>query len=185
MGYYTIHLEPNASKICPIILPWGKYSYLRLPMGMAGSPNIFQALVGNVANMSPCVVATPTMSAENGRRHNVADVVTGFLAGSRVGLDIYLVFFYLDIYMVIFSLLNNREDVSIAPNLGTGCSNWQYYLHITRVPTWYAPFPLQYCTAVCEDCTWLWRIVTAAGKRHQTNSPLVLSSLSQVIICSF
>jgi hypothetical protein len=27
--------------------------------------------------MSPCVVATPTMSAENGRRHNVADAVTG------------------------------------------------------------------------------------------------------------
>ena len=27
--------------------------------------------------MSPRVVATPTMSAENGRRHNVADAVTG------------------------------------------------------------------------------------------------------------
>ena len=38
-------------------------------------------LVGNVADMSPRVVATPTMSAENGRRHNVADAVTGFVAG--------------------------------------------------------------------------------------------------------
>ena len=31
MGYYTIRLDPDASKICTIILPWGKYSYLRLP----------------------------------------------------------------------------------------------------------------------------------------------------------
>ena len=43
MGYYTICLDPDASKICTIIFPWGKYSYLRLPMGIAGSPDIFQA----------------------------------------------------------------------------------------------------------------------------------------------
>jgi hypothetical protein len=34
-------------------------------------------LVGNVADMSPRVVAMPTISAEIGRRHNVADAVTG------------------------------------------------------------------------------------------------------------
>eukprot|EP00804_Cyclotella_cryptica_P011980 CCRYP_004452-RA/>CCRYP_004452-RA protein AED:0.26 eAED:0.42 QI:0/0/0/1/0/0/3/0/454 len=43
MGYYTIRLNPDASKICTIIFPWGKYSYLRLPMGVACSPDIFQA----------------------------------------------------------------------------------------------------------------------------------------------
>jgi hypothetical protein len=43
MGYITIRLDPDASKICTIILPWGKYSYLRLPMGVACYPNIFQA----------------------------------------------------------------------------------------------------------------------------------------------
>ncbi len=43
MGYYIIRLDPDASKISPIIFPWGKYSYLRLPMGIAGSPDIFQA----------------------------------------------------------------------------------------------------------------------------------------------
>jgi hypothetical protein len=42
MGYYTIRLDPVASKICTIIFPWGKYSYLRLLMGIAGSPDIFQ-----------------------------------------------------------------------------------------------------------------------------------------------
>ena len=43
MGYYTIRLDPDATKICTIIFPWGKYSYLRLPMGVAGSPDIFQS----------------------------------------------------------------------------------------------------------------------------------------------
>ncbi len=42
MGYYTIRLDPDASKIRTIIFPWGKYSYKRLPMGIAGSPDIFQ-----------------------------------------------------------------------------------------------------------------------------------------------
>jgi hypothetical protein len=42
MGYYTIRLDPDVSKICTIIFPWGKYSYLRSPMGIAGSPDIFQ-----------------------------------------------------------------------------------------------------------------------------------------------
>ncbi len=42
MGYYTIRLDPDASKICTIIFPWGKYSYKQLPMGIAGSPGIFQ-----------------------------------------------------------------------------------------------------------------------------------------------
>jgi hypothetical protein len=35
-------LDPDASKICTIIFPWGKYFYKRLPMGIAGSPGIFQ-----------------------------------------------------------------------------------------------------------------------------------------------
>jgi hypothetical protein len=42
MGYYTISLDPDASKICTIIFPRGKYSHERLPMGIAGSPDIFQ-----------------------------------------------------------------------------------------------------------------------------------------------
>jgi hypothetical protein len=31
MGYYTIRLDPDASRICTVIFPWGKYSYQRLP----------------------------------------------------------------------------------------------------------------------------------------------------------
>ena len=43
MRYYIIRLDPDSSKICTIIFPWGKYSYLRLPMGVAGSSDILQA----------------------------------------------------------------------------------------------------------------------------------------------
>ena len=42
MGYYHILLTPNASKLCTVVLPWGKYEYLRLPMGLCNSPDIFQ-----------------------------------------------------------------------------------------------------------------------------------------------
>jgi hypothetical protein len=43
MGYYTIRLDPNVFRICTVIFPWGKSSYKRLPMGIAGSPDIFQS----------------------------------------------------------------------------------------------------------------------------------------------
>ena len=43
MGYYTIRLDPRVVEMFTIIFPWGKYSYLRLPMGFAGSADIFQA----------------------------------------------------------------------------------------------------------------------------------------------
>jgi hypothetical protein len=43
MGYYTIRLDPMVVKICTIIFLFGKYSYLRLLMGLSGSAYIFQA----------------------------------------------------------------------------------------------------------------------------------------------
>ena len=42
MGYYTIRLDPDAQKICTIVVLGGKYSYMCLPMGIAGLPDIFQ-----------------------------------------------------------------------------------------------------------------------------------------------
>jgi hypothetical protein len=48
MGYYTIRSDSDASKICTVIFPWGKYSYRRLLMGIAGSPDIFQKKVSEL-----------------------------------------------------------------------------------------------------------------------------------------
>ncbi len=42
MGYYHIELSPTAKQLCTIVMPWGKYEYQRLPMGLCNSPDIFQ-----------------------------------------------------------------------------------------------------------------------------------------------
>ena len=42
MGYYHIELSPHSKRLCTIVLPWEKYEYQRLPMGLSNSPDIFQ-----------------------------------------------------------------------------------------------------------------------------------------------
>jgi hypothetical protein len=42
MGYCTIKLDYDAQKMCTIVTPFGKYQYLRLPMGISCSPYFFQ-----------------------------------------------------------------------------------------------------------------------------------------------
>src|SRR5210317_2092281 len=42
MGYYHITLTPESKQLCTITLPWGKFEYQRLPMGLCNSPDIFQ-----------------------------------------------------------------------------------------------------------------------------------------------
>jgi hypothetical protein len=41
-GILSYELTPNASRLCTVVLPWGKYEYLRLPMGLCNSPDIFK-----------------------------------------------------------------------------------------------------------------------------------------------
>ena len=41
MGYYHIELYPTASRYCTVVLPWGKYEHLRLPMGLFNSSYFF------------------------------------------------------------------------------------------------------------------------------------------------
>ena len=50
MGSYHILLSKNASKWCKMILPWGKYRYKRLPMGVANLPEIFQQKMSDLFN---------------------------------------------------------------------------------------------------------------------------------------
>ena len=48
MGYYHIELDPKAKELCTMVLPWGKYEYQRLPMGLYNSPDIFQEKMSNL-----------------------------------------------------------------------------------------------------------------------------------------
>ncbi len=57
LGYFTIRLDPGASRICTIIFPWGKYSYKRLPRGIVGSPDIFQSKMSELMEDLECVLA--------------------------------------------------------------------------------------------------------------------------------
>jgi hypothetical protein len=42
MGYYHIELSPSSKCLCTIVMPFGKYKYQHLPMGLCNSPEIFQ-----------------------------------------------------------------------------------------------------------------------------------------------
>ena len=48
MGYYHIELDPKGKELCTIVLPWGKYEYQRLPMGLCNSPDICQEKMSNL-----------------------------------------------------------------------------------------------------------------------------------------
>ena len=48
MGYYHIHLNPSSTKLCTIVLPWNKYEYQRLSMGLCDSPDIFQETMSDL-----------------------------------------------------------------------------------------------------------------------------------------
>ena len=48
MGYYHIPLDEESQQLCTTILPWGKYQFQHLPMGIKNSPDIFQAVMEEV-----------------------------------------------------------------------------------------------------------------------------------------
>ena len=42
MECYHIILILNASQLCTVVLPWKKYEYVHLPIGIKNAPDIFQ-----------------------------------------------------------------------------------------------------------------------------------------------
>jgi Reverse transcriptase (RNA-dependent DNA polymerase) len=57
MGYCQIVLDTESSYLCTMLLPWGKYGYCCLPMGLNGSPDIFQAIINDIMGNLPNVRA--------------------------------------------------------------------------------------------------------------------------------
>ena len=53
MGFYHVPLSQRSQQICTTVLPFGKYSYERMPMGLLISPDVFQyrmdALLGDLS----------------------------------------------------------------------------------------------------------------------------------------
>ena len=42
MGYYHLELSPEFKELCTIVLPFGKFEYQQIPIGLCNSPEIFQ-----------------------------------------------------------------------------------------------------------------------------------------------
>ncbi|MGH7974124.1 MAG: reverse transcriptase domain-containing protein, partial [bacterium] len=45
MGYYTLELDQESSKLCTIITPWGQFRYLLLPLGVMSAVDLFQVVM--------------------------------------------------------------------------------------------------------------------------------------------
>ena len=42
MGHWYLELDSMSQSMCAIVLPWGKYEYVKMPMGASAEPDIFQ-----------------------------------------------------------------------------------------------------------------------------------------------
>ena len=56
MGYWTVPLSHDSQRLCTIILPWGIYCYLVLPMGLCTAPDVFQGRMSTIFGDLPFVI---------------------------------------------------------------------------------------------------------------------------------
>jgi len=55
MGYYNIPLSKRAQELCTILLPWGKFRYKHLPMGIKTALDIVQRVMQDLLGDLPFV----------------------------------------------------------------------------------------------------------------------------------
>ena len=48
IGYYHIPLDEYTQNLCTTSLPWGKFKYKQLPMGISSAPDIFQEVMNKL-----------------------------------------------------------------------------------------------------------------------------------------
>lgn len=91
MGYYHIELTPGSKALCTIVLPWGKYEYQRLPMGLCNSPDIFQEKMSSlVADLEYCrayIDDLLVLTAGSWEQH-LANLNTVFSRLAKAGLKV-------------------------------------------------------------------------------------------------
>ena len=56
MGYYSMNIHRRSQPLLVIILPWGKYVYRKMPMGLKISADVFQRELGNQFKHLPYVL---------------------------------------------------------------------------------------------------------------------------------
>eukprot|EP00957_Ditylum_brightwellii_P194385 14804100-Ditylum_brightwellii.AAC.1 len=56
MTYYCMGLSEKSKDILTIIVPWGKYSYQVLPMGVSIATDIFQERMSWILSDIPCAI---------------------------------------------------------------------------------------------------------------------------------
>ena len=80
-GFHQVPIDLQSSKLTSFVTPFGKFRYLRMPMGIKTAPEIFHSIVSNLFMNIPGVytyiddilVVGSTMEEHNGRLQQVLD----------------------------------------------------------------------------------------------------------------
>lgn len=54
--YWNISLSKNSEIVFTMILPWGKYAYKRLDIGITSDPDIFQLIIIDLVENLDCIL---------------------------------------------------------------------------------------------------------------------------------